>query len=340
VKIFAGHDGGSGCALAYYRMQLPMGQLAEHGHDVTYADAGDRGRPPPVTLRDLEGHDVIVAQRWNKHEGLQVWRRARGPRSRLVYDLDDDLFHITPENWNAYNLYGRPDIRDAVEHAAATADLVTVSTGPLADVMREHNPAVRVLPNHIPGWVLDLPSEPRERPRIGWAGGASHGVDIGQVASPVRRFLKRFPSWDFQCNGTDYRATIRAPDSRMFCAPWVQVNDHAPRYFGSLDFAIGLCPVFPTTFSASKSGIKAIEMGARGIPVIATDCPAYRPVIDHGVNGFLVKRDHEWLRYASLLAADEGLRASMGKTARAMAARYVIEDGWKLWEAAYAGLFR
>jgi hypothetical protein len=297
-------------------------------------------------LRDLEDHDVIVAQRWNKHDGLEVWRRARKPGTRLVYELDDDVFHVTPENWNAYQLYGQPEIRDAIGHAAAVADLVTVSTAPLAGAMREvitdagnPDPNVVVLPNHIPGWVLGMTGTRRERPRIGWMGGASHGVDIGQVASPVRRFLKRHPGWDFQLYGTDYRLTIRAPEDRMFFRPWTQVNDHPHKYFGGIDFDIGLCPIWPTVFSESKSGLKAIEYGARGIPAICSDVPAYRVVIDHGVNGFLVKHDHEWLRYMSILAGDDGLREKMGEAARAMAARYVIEDGWRLWEAAYESLF-
>jgi glycosyltransferase involved in cell wall biosynthesis len=321
-------------------MQTPLTELGRHGHDVTYIDAGDRFHPPPVTLRDLQGHDVIVAQRWNKHDGLEVWRRA-SLFAKLVYELDDDLWSITQENWQAYQLYGKPEIRDAVEHAVAVADLVTVSTEPLAEVLREYSGNVAVLPNHLPGWVLGLPPRPaRDRPRVGWMGGASHGVDIGQVAQPVRRFLKRFPRWDLHLGGTDYRPTFRAPRDRVFFAPWVQVNDHPYRYYQLIDFDIGLCPVWPTAFSNSKSAIKAIEYGARGIPAVCSDVPAYRPVIVHGVNGFLVKQEHEWLKYLSVLASDDALRAQMGEAARAMAARFVIEDGWKLWEVAYRSLFR
>lgn len=347
MRIFAGHDGHSGCA--WYRMQVPLLELGRHGHEVTYADAGDRSGPPTITLRQLEGQDVIVAQRWNKHDGLEVWRRARTPFSRLVYELDDDLWNVTPENWKAYHLYGQPEIRDAIGHAAAVADLVTVSTEPLADVLREviaghgnPDPAVVVLPNHIPGWVLGTARTRRERPRIGWMGASSHGIDIGQVASPVRRFLKRFPGWDFQLNATDYRLTFGksgVPARRMFFRPWVQVNENPREFFDLIDFDIGLCPLWPTAFSASKSAIKAIEYGARGIPAICSDSPAYRPVIEHGVNGFLVKRDHEWLSYMSELARDDALREKMGEAARAMAARYVIEDGWRLWEAAYESMF-
>jgi len=342
IKIFAGHDGGSGCA--YYRIYVPLRELVRRGgHQVTFADAGDDGHPAPVTLDMLRGHDLIVAQRWNKHSGLSVWRGA-ALGSKLVYELDDDVFHITAENWNAYRLYNRPDIRDAVMHAAETADLVTVSTEPLAQVMREYSGNVAVCPNAIPDWVLTLPRLPetlgRARPRVGWQGGASHGIDIGQVASPVRRFLRRFPGWDLQLNGADYRVTFRVPPDRAVHVPWVPVYDQPERYYAGLDFDIGLAPIWPTIFSASKSGLKVIEYGARGIPSIASDCPAYSGIITHGVDGFLVKHDHEWLRYLSELASDDGLRARMGEAARAMAARHVISTGYLAWEAAYESLFR
>lgn len=329
-------------------MQLPLGELAKHdGFEVTFAAAGDyAGDQVRITAKELQGYDVIVAQRWNKHEGLGVWRRARTPASRLVYDLDDDVFSITPENFAAYTLYGRGDIQDATAHAAGTADLVTVSTEPLAQVMREviteagnPEPNVAVLPNHVPAWVLDLPRVQRDRPRIGWQGGASHGLDIGVVAEPARRFLKRFPGWDLQLCGTDYRVTFRADKDRMHYCPWIQVNRDPEAYYRSIDYDIGLAPLVPTTFARSKSGLKAIEHGARGIPTIATDCEAYRAVITHGVDGFLVRQDHEWLKYMSELAGDDDLRAKMGEAARDMTRRYLIENGWTLWRDAYRKLF-
>lgn len=325
----------------FYRMELPLRELGRHeGWEVTFADAGDRvNQVPSVTLSDLQGYDVITAQRWNKHSGLEVWRRARTPFSRLVYETDDDVSSITPENFQAWKLYRDPVIRDAVEHAVSVADLVTVSTEPLAEVMRQFNPNVAVLPNCVPGWVLELPRPQRDRPRAGWTGAASHGVDIGIVASPVRRFLKRFPGWDFVSGGTDYRPTIRAPQDRMLYQPWIQVNTDPEGFYASIDYDIGLAPLWPTTFSLSKSGLKAIEHGARGIPTIATDCPAYAGVITHGVNGFLVRREHEWLKYMSELAGDDGLRAKMGAAARDMAREHLIEDRWTQWAAAYGKLF-
>ena len=341
MRIFAGHDGGSGCS--FYRITTPLAELARHdGFEVTFADSSfETGRPPIVTLDMLRDYDVVVAQRWNKHDGLHVWRRA-SLWAKLAYELDDDLWHITPENWNAYHFYNQSDIQDATQHAAETADLITVTTEPLAQVMREvaGHDRVAVLPNCIPDWATRLPHTLHRRPRVGWQGGASHGIDIGQVASPVRRFLRRFPDWDLQLNGTDYRDTFRAPADRAFFVPWVPINEHPEKYYASIDFDIGLAPLWPTRFSESKSGIKVIEYGARGIPSIATDIEPYRDVITHGVDGFLVKRDHEWLKYLSILAGDDELREKMGIAAQDMARRHLIEDGWRTWADAYTRLFR
>ena len=321
---------------------MPLRELARHdGFEVTFADAGDsHGHPPVITLDMLRGHDVVIAQRWNKHDGLGTWRQA-ALWARLVYELDDDLWSITPENWAAYQLYSRPDIQDATQHAAETASLITVTTEPLARVMREvaGHDRVAVLPNCIPSWATRLPHTLHRRPRVGWQGGASHGIDIGQVAAPVRRFLKRFPCWDLQLNGQDYRDTFRVPADRAFHVGWIPVYDHPERYYASIDFDIGLAPLWPTPFSDSKSAVKVIEYGARGIPSIASDCPAYRDTITHGTDGFLVKHDHEWLRYLSILASDDALRGKMGIAAQDMARRHLIEDGWTAWRDAYTGLF-
>lgn len=336
MKIFAGHDGGSGCA--YWRIILPMRHLAEHGYDITIASADlDKGKA--ITASGMAGHDVIIGQRFNKPGGVHVFREARTPASRLVYELDDDVFSINAENFSAYTLWQDPGVLDAAIHAMEIADLITCSTEPLAEVLREHNPNVVVLPNHLPAWVCEYERKRRDRPALGWAGGASHGVDVGMIVSPVKRFLKRFPGWDFRLQGTDYRPTFKA-GSRVVFTKWVQVNDNEREYFTSPDWDIGLAPIDPNPFNSSKSFLKALEYGALGIPTIASDWHPYRDFVKHGETGFLVRRDHEWLGYMSELASDEGLRNKMGAAAREQARQWTIEEGWKLWEKTYQKLFR
>jgi glycosyltransferase involved in cell wall biosynthesis len=336
MKIFAGHDG-SGCA--WYRIILPLAEFGKHGHEVTLADASQHGPVHTATIRQAAGHDLVVAQRWDRHEGMGAWRRMAAT-SRLVYEVDDDVWSIEPVNWASYSRYSRDDVRDAVTHGAQVADLVTVTTEPLAEVMREHtgHQNVRVLPNYVPGWVCDLDRPVRDRPAVGWMGGASHGRDIGVIAQPVRRFLNRHPGWDMHLMGVDYRPTIR--HDRAVFSPWLHVTGDPHGFYGSIDFDIGLAPLYPAAFARSKSHIKALEYAALGIPVIASDSEPYRDFVLHGVTGFLVKRDHEWLGYMSELANDEGLRTAMGAKAREMARGWTIDQGYQLWEKAYEGLLR
>jgi len=338
VKILALHDGGSGCC--WYRIAMPLRELGKHGHEVQLISVNDDDRAT-VTASDLTGFDVLVGQRLNVHKGMEAWRRARGPFSRLVYDSDDDVFTVSPANWAAYHLYGKPEIRDAVTHMAQVSDLVTVTTEFLAGVMREHtgNENVAVLPNQIPEFVLDLPKPESPRPSVGYQGGDSHGIDVGIVAQPVRRFLKRFPEWDLRVAGADYRPTFKVPRGRARFSRWVPVYDDPAGYYSSLDWDIGLAPLAMRDFDYSKSCIKALEYGARGIPCIATDCDVYREFIKHGENGFLVKQEHEWLKYMSILASDDELRRKMGEQAREDARGWTIEENWQKWDRAYNALF-
>jgi glycosyltransferase involved in cell wall biosynthesis len=159
---------------------------------------------------------------------------------------------------------------------------------------------------------------------------------MGVIAKPARRFLERRRDWDMHLMGVDYRPTIR--HQRVSFTPWVHVVDDPVGYYGGIDFDVGLAPLYPSRFSESKSAIKCLEYAALGIPVIASDCAAYRDFVVHGVTGFLVRRDHEWLRYMDELATDRELRESMGAKAREVARGWTVEDGWKHWESAYRSL--
>lgn len=298
---------------------------------------------PLVKLADAEEADLVVSQRASSYEGLGLWRRwGSSPERRTVYENDDDVFSITRENSAAYQTYAEGgEIREATLRYLHTANLVTTTTPHLGDRFRELGArTVEVLPNYVPGWVLDLPRDTSgRRLRIGWAGGASHARDIHMATGAVRRFMKRFPGWDLYIGGVDYRDRFRAPPERSYFTQWVHVTDEPRLYYRTIDFDIGLCPLLSTQFSRSKSWVKALEYFSRGIPVVASDVEPYRRFIEHGVDGFLAKTEHEWLKYLSLLASDEGLRLKMGEAAKAKARKNTIEAHYNDWVNVYKMLF-
>jgi glycosyltransferase involved in cell wall biosynthesis len=329
-------------------MIVPLTAVAEHAPDVdvTFRRGGTASMenpPPQLNVADVEGMDVIVAQRVNAYEGLGLWRRWQTPWARTVYENDDDVFNITHENVGAYDSYKEgSELREAVKRYCDTASLITVSTPYLGDRHRELSPGVpvEVLPNYIPEFILDLPHDERHgRLRLGWMGGASHVRDLEEAARSVRRFMQRHPHWDMIVAGADYRRSFKVDKHRLFHVPWLHVASDPRLFYRMIDYDIGICPLLDTEFARSKSAIKALEYSARGIPVIASDVEPYRKFITDGVNGFLVKTDHEWLNRLELLANDEDLRLKMGAAAKENARKHTIEGNWQRWVNAYKMLF-
>ena len=111
MRILGLHDG-SGCG--YYRVWLPLNELSKHGHEVTFVD---QFKEPEIMAKELkrsEEYDLIVGERLISYDHVSGWRRSRGSSNRLVYENDDDVFNISVENWIAYNLYKKADVREAV----------------------------------------------------------------------------------------------------------------------------------------------------------------------------------------------------------------------------------
>lgn len=319
MRIFGFHDA-SGCG--EYRVKMPLRELAKHGHDIELQCGG--------TGEAAQGYQIVIGQRMDKHDALPIWRRL-SLTSKLVYEIDDDIFTVDKVNWMAHRVYSKPLPQDAVIHSAEVADLVTVTTEPLAEVMRQFNPNVAVLPNYVPTEILELERPRRDTLVVGWAGGASHAADIAMIAPQVRRFLDRSKA-ELHLIGTDYSETFRRP------ARFTKWDADLMAYYSNVDFDIGLCPLTGTKFDRSKSHIKALEMAALGIPVIASDLEPYRDFVVDGVTGYLVRHEHEWFKRLNELGNDPAMREEMGAKARAHAANWTIDRGWTLWRDAYEGL--
>ncbi len=160
----------------------------------------------------------------------------------------------------------------------------------------------------------------------------SHLNDWVTAADAVRGVLDSHSDVDIHFVGWDYSPLLRRVGRYT---PWTA---DVWNYYKGIDFDIGLAPLADTPWNASKSHIKALEYAALGIPVIASDVPAYRSLVVDGVTGFLVGSENEWRTRLTDLIADEAMRVEMGAKAREVAAGLTIQRGWKLWRDAYEGV--
>lgn len=320
MRAFGFHDNS---ACGYYRITLPFDALRDlGGWDVQTACGWDER---------CKTYPLIVGQRIGKTHALPIWRRLYVDH-RLVYETDDDFWTI--DRWNLRaRVEHSPDIMDGIEQAISVAHHVTVSTEYLGSVVAEHNPRVSVLPNHIDGRLLDVQRPRRGKVTIGWAGGDSHLTDWRVAAPHLKRFLSKRDDAELHMIGTDFARVFNIP-ARI--TGWQDVWP----YYRSIDFDIGVAPLADIPFNYSKSAIKAIEYGALGIPVVASDVGPYRDYVLDGVTGFLVRHEHEWSRYLRLLVEDRELRETMGRKAKEHAAEFTIQRGWERWAEVYERVAR
>lgn len=332
VDVFGWLADRTGCGTI--RMMQPLDTLeSETGISTLYNEAlKTKGFMPKV----------LVGQRVCKDAPSALWQHVAGNevRPKLVFEVDDDLWNIDPSNvmafsWfiNGYDLKNgaHSDVQSNLAKNIAAADRVTVTTQALADIVSQWNDDVRIIPNFMPAWVLEHERPKRERLTVGWMGSSTHSMDWEQADNQVKRFMLRNPDLQFHLIGGSYGERFKLHPGQLVETPWI---DGVEKTWQAIDFDIALAPLRPHVFNQSKSNLKALEAAALGIPIIASDCGPYPEFVEHGVTGFLVKRDHEWGKYLRLLTEDSDLREAMGAAAKEKARAWTLEGNIDLWKAA------
>lgn len=329
MKVFYWVADTSGCG--YYRCVLPGTELARQGHAVMV----DAGMPPVV--KD-GGCDVIVAQRTCNEGASATWQEMarRADRPLMVFETDDDLTTVDPSNHAARDFY-TADVLARYLDNIRVADLVTTTTEALADRLSEINPNVVVLPNQVPGWLLDHERPTGDPVTLGWRGGSSHARDFGEIAKPLRRFLQQPANRGrvvFHSMGVDQTPRVASNHSHVRHTGW---QDSVADFLSLVDFDVSVIPLRPSVFNDGKSDLAVVEMSALGIPVIATGTGPYA---DTDAPILRANTPTEWTAALRGLVEDEEARTARGKQAREWAADRTIEANAHRWTDAYTEAMR
>lgn len=315
-RIFAWVTDGGACT--FYRIVLPLTELARYGWEVRW------GFPEA----DVATYDVVVGSRLAgpNPEWLAL---CADPGVLTVYDMDDDLLNLDPENTVPYAIYA-PLVEDTRRNVAA-ADVVTVCTPHVAEVMSAVNPNVHLLPICLDPLFVERPllTTP-DRLTVGWGGSPFHHQDWVGVPDVLRELARRVPRATFHTIGADY--TAGAFGDRLRVGGYGTLESHMAR----LDLDVGIAPLLRSFSNRGKSWTKPLEYAARGTPVVAQRWGQYVDWVREGENGFTADTPAEWLDALVTLCEDDALRGRMSATARADARRWTIDRHIELWKRAYA----
>ena len=159
-------------------------------------------------------------------------------------------------------------------------------------------------------------------PRIVWANRLDPQKGFPVAVAAFAKVLEVVPDATLVVigDGRDRDALGLLPEaarSRVHLLGTVE-NDRVPAVHGTGD-------VFVSAATGQESfGIALVEAMAAGLPVVATDIPGYREVVDDGVEGLLVPpRDAEALAEALVRVLTEPtVRERLGRAGRERARRY------------------
>lgn len=249
----------------------------------------------------------------------------------VVYELDDDIFHIDPKS-PAHEFWRNPENQRKAKECMREAHLVTTSTNYLAKLLKPINPKVVVLPNMLPKkfWQVKRDEHPSKLV-IGWAGGSQHLSDLELLRGVIEQILNDYGQVEVFLAGMPVLPF--QPHPRLKTFTWTKVEQYPKEVLAKMD--IGLAPLVNHHFNRAKSDLKFIEYGILGIPMIGSPVQPYLEAVEHGKTGFLAKSPKDWLKYLRKLIENEELRKEIGENARKVAQKRFIEDNAYRWEKVY-----
>jgi glycosyltransferase involved in cell wall biosynthesis len=282
-------------------------------------------KPTLLRLTDvLRAHsaDVILIQREAMMFGppLIEWLTTRICRRPLVLDLDDATYvsYTSPT-------YGR--LGQSLKWFSKTDDLirwariVTCGNRAIAEYVSSKGTIARIVPTVVDTEIFQPASRAGAKaPVLGWIGTHSTFPYL-QSIFPVLSELAKTHSFRLKVVGAGLSEVI-VPGVEVENLPWSLEREVAD--FQSID--IGLYPIDAALYSgkwaAGKSGFKAIQYMAVGVPYVAAPVGGSAEIGEVNTTHFFASGEAEWQSALATLISDSELRQRMGAAAR----RHVIEN--------------
>jgi hypothetical protein len=285
------------------------------------------------TQADLDGADVLIAQRPSTPRAFALLQRMHDRGGRVVCEIDDLLTALAPHLAQAGQGAERAEW---ARRCLQVADFASVSTARLGEAIAPHVERWMEVPNYA--WPHAVPSVPVPGP-LTLLIAASDRTATDFLHAPIRRLQAQ--------RGESMRVVCVGPPAEQFAAAGVAVQ--AMPLMPRADFLamarglsnpVALIPLDDSPFSACKSAIKFFDFAVIGIPVLCSDLTPYREVLDPGVTGGLVANDEAaWEDAIRRVLDDAPALANWADAARREAReRFALVKTVDAWQALLASL--
>lgn len=374
VTYFQNTDGGCD----FYRAIIPMEAANKNGGFKTKKILSDSMIGFYLTNRkkfdEMMQCDVYLTQRIGSISFIKSLRRyidESKSEAKIVMDFDDNVFCVSPlsnhfkdygvedvkfqfpdgsEHWawkdgeNGYDIARNKRMMEEIKNNISSVDMVTTTTEILADVFRQYNPNVRVLPNCVDlnVWNKVETVKKDDFVRLFWAGGQSHWEDFLILREPLRDLFSKYKNLKLVIMGWIAPGVKEEFGDRIEFIDWVDTIAY-PYLVRSLDIDIAVIPLKESKFNICKSPIKWIEMSSLKIPSAVSLVSPYQEMtgLSNEDNSVFIHRNdpHAWVKGISHLIDNPDARRQMGLSARKTVEQHFdINTQYHQWVNAYEEL--
>ena len=227
---------------------------------------------------------------------------------KVIYDIDD-LVYLPESKSNANKLVAGLKGRRKPIFLMCKADHVITCTPYLDSFVRQYNPKTTDISSTInTGKYRSVKNYSIDNRKIilGWSGSHSTSKYLYLLDAVFRKLMNE---------GCDFKLLVMGDESFKIEGIDVEALPWKESYEADVirRFDIGLYPLPDEQWVYGKSGLKALQYMAAGVPTIATAIGANFRIIENGVNGFLVKTTEEWISCIRRLSKDKELRIQIGE---------------------------
>ena len=290
-----------------------------------------------------EGEIVIIQReipvKFNDYKKIMEIAHREG--KPVVFDLDDLLFFLPEDHPGRQTQYYATSLLPMYQ-AMTEADLVTVSTPKLGQVLGGYHDNIAVLPNYFDDTLWHLRPPVRKKLEnglltIGYMGGYSHKPDLEYLAPVFLDLLERYPDrirWQFW--GIEAPEEIRSYSQVTSTLSYSYSYREFATYFQTQSADIFLAPLVDNLFNRCKSPVKFFEYSALGVPGVYSRLETYEGVVTHGKNGLLALSLDEWSESIIELIENEELRFELASNAQAtIRASWLLSQNGYRWQETY-----
>lgn len=263
-----------------------------------------------VQIFRLKNFDIIYIHMWATPLGGHFFEYLfRFFSKKIIYDIEDNILLIKKNEVNPITSFLKSPKK--IKYLINSSDHIITSAPKLNKICKtisKKNNSTHISPTINTQRYSPIKIHKKvDEIIIGWTGTVSSKQYL-KLVEPVLKKLNKIARFKLLVIG-NFEYNMQGINTETIY--WTKETE----IMDLLKIDIGIYPLFDDEWVSGKSGLKALQYMALGIPAIASNVGNNDNIIDSGKNGFLVKTQDDWYKAFNMLIDNSDLRNQIGKEA-------------------------